>query len=107
MAGYVVEYARKACIAKQTKDGDFPDKNVANRAFTHRLAELLRLSGLEDHLSTDEKWLNLPEDYWTEVVVKWSERSRYLIFAADEAETRSTDMVNGAQEVLKCIRNYW
>ncbi|HLF84399.1 MAG TPA: HEPN domain-containing protein [Blastocatellia bacterium] len=32
LAGYVVECALKACIAKRTKRHDFPDRKIANKA---------------------------------------------------------------------------
>ena len=32
LAGYAVECALKACIAKQTQAGDFPDKRIAEKA---------------------------------------------------------------------------
>jgi len=36
MAGYVVECALKACIAKQTSRHDFPDKQRAFDCHTHK-----------------------------------------------------------------------
>jgi hypothetical protein len=47
LVGYAVECAFKACIAKQTKRHDFPNKNLANSIYTHDLNTLLRFSGLE------------------------------------------------------------
>ena len=36
LAGYAVECALKACIAKLTDRHDFPDKNFAAKCFTHK-----------------------------------------------------------------------
>jgi hypothetical protein len=43
LAGYAVECAFKACIAKQTGLHDFPDKAIAQKSFTHNVSELLDL----------------------------------------------------------------
>ena len=44
LAGYSVECALKACIAKQTARYDFPDKSKANDSFVH---DLKKLAGVE------------------------------------------------------------
>ena len=41
LAGYAVECALKACIAKRTKAEDFYDKLLARRIFSHNLEELV------------------------------------------------------------------
>lgn len=43
MAGFAVECALKACIAKQTRAGQFPDKNIAISAWNHGLEALCSL----------------------------------------------------------------
>ena len=37
LAGYAIECALKSCIAKQTKEYDFPDKDEVNKSYTHNL----------------------------------------------------------------------
>jgi len=46
MAGYAVECALKACIAKQTKRYDFPDKKRVRDVFTHNLETLVKVAEL-------------------------------------------------------------
>ncbi len=46
LVGYAVECALKACIARQTKQYDFPAKN-ADKLYTHDLNTLLKSAGLE------------------------------------------------------------
>lgn len=46
LAGYSVECALKACIARQTQRYDFPDKKLVAKAWTHDLGKLLDLAGL-------------------------------------------------------------
>ena len=46
LAGYAVECALKACIAKLMKSEEFPDRNFAEKCWTHNLPQLLGLAGL-------------------------------------------------------------
>jgi HEPN domain-containing protein len=53
LAGYAVECALKACIAKRTREHDFPEKKLVNDSHTHDLGKLLELAGLSDLLKRD------------------------------------------------------
>ena len=54
LAGYAVECALKACIAKQTKRNEFPLKpDYARKVNSHDLEELLRLAGLDQQLQSE------------------------------------------------------
>jgi HEPN domain-containing protein len=46
LMGYAVECALKACVAKQTRRYDFPDKKLANDVYTHDLEKLLHVAEL-------------------------------------------------------------
>jgi hypothetical protein len=46
LAGYAVECALKACIAKRTREHDFPDKKLTNESYTHSLVDLMRTAQL-------------------------------------------------------------
>jgi HEPN domain-containing protein len=60
LAGYAVECALKACIAKRTKRYDFPDKTRVNSSYSHNLKELARVAdlegGLKDRSAKDEEF---------------------------------------------------
>ena len=76
LAGYAVECALKACIAKRTREHDFPEKKLVNDSHTHNLKELLRLAELKTELDSvldadPEMRSNL------ETVQDWSETARY------------------------------
>jgi HEPN domain-containing protein len=45
ISGYAIECALKACVARQTKQDDFPPKDAA-RLYTHDLPKLLDSAGL-------------------------------------------------------------
>src|SRR5579859_5178169 len=48
LAGYAVECALKACIAKGNQRHEFPDKKKVESSYSHNLRELLRVAGLDD-----------------------------------------------------------
>ena len=54
LAGYALECILKACIAKQVKEFDFPDKKLANDSYTHKLANLVITAGLKEKLVEQE-----------------------------------------------------
>ncbi len=76
LIGYAVESGLKACIAKQTKRHDFPDKSLVKQVFTHDLEKLVKLSGLATTLETDLKANKNLELNWA-IVKDWTEQSRY------------------------------
>jgi hypothetical protein len=56
LAGFAVECALKACIAKKTRRHDFPaDARHAGKVYSHDLSELLKLAGLSGQLDRDIK----------------------------------------------------
>ena len=55
LAGYTVECALKACIAKGTQRHEFPEKKKVQSSHSHNLRELIRVAGLshrrDNHLN--------------------------------------------------------
>ncbi len=107
LAGYVVECALKACIARGTMEGDFPDRTRVQESWKHDLDLLLRLAGLEPHLVADSKAEKEIGDNWA-VAKRWKETSRYE-WAIGEVEARDllravADTPNG---VLAWLQRYW
>src|SRR5215467_12247401 len=104
LAGYAVECALKACIAKQTKEYDFPDKKLVNKSYTHDLKELLEAAQLKDTLDQDMRSNKQLEAYWA-CVVDWGEKKRYeLGVAQKEAKDlykAISDPTNGVLQWLK------
>jgi HEPN domain-containing protein len=52
LAGDAVECALKACIARRTREHNFPDKKLAEESRTHDLRKLLQLAQLSEELET-------------------------------------------------------
>jgi hypothetical protein len=106
LAGYAVECALKACIAKSVGLHDFPDKQLANDSHTHNVAALLRVAGLDENLADDADANIELKQNWA-IVKKWSERSRYdrhSVEAAKELFFAITDPTDG---VLTWIKARW
>ena len=108
LAGYAVECALKACIAKQTSLHDFPDKSFAQKAYTHDMLELVDLAGLKLQLKLDTTPAANPQLGLNWQRVKdWNERARYGQLTEPQARgiyDAITDLVNG---VLPWIKAHW
>lgn len=89
LAGYAVECALKACIARKTRQHDFPDKELVAKSYTHDLGKLVEAAGLTDALKRDRA--NDPglDSHW-EIVRGWSEQSRYRLFLREVDRTDAT-----------------
>ena len=107
LIGYAVECAFKACIAKQTKRYDFPNKNLANSIYTHDLNNLLKFSGLEKkHRDKSKKYPGF-ELNWT-IVKDWKEDARYsLEITKDRAETLYSAVVSRKDGILPWLQRWW
>src|SRR5262249_955863 len=106
LAGYAIECAIKACIAKQTKRHDFPDKEIANKCYVHKLEPLIVLAGKSVELDIESKIDPAFAVHWT-VVKNWSEQSRYEL----HAEKKARDMVLAVSDkkhgVLRWLKQHW
>jgi HEPN domain-containing protein len=107
LAGYAIECAFKACIAKETKEYDFPDKKVANKSYTHDLSELLRLARLDDKMDDAKKLNKVVETYWA-LVVTWNEDARYeTARSKKEAEDLYEAVNDPSVGILSWLKNWW
>jgi HEPN domain-containing protein len=52
LAGYAVECALKACIARGVQRYDFPDKSLAQESYSHDLVRLVKLADLDSELTS-------------------------------------------------------
>jgi HEPN domain-containing protein len=106
LAGYAVECALKACIAKTTVRHEFPDRVRANACHTHDLWELVKEADLEKPLLERRRADALFDEHWTNVRL-WSERSRYRL----TKEAAATNLVRGVADrkhgILSWLKAYW
>jgi len=73
LAGLAVEYALKARIARATARYEFPDRRIAERAFTHDLEKLRDLARLKREL--EQAPLSVQKSW--NVVSNWKIEVRY------------------------------
>ena len=106
LAGYAVECGLKACIAKMTRRFEFPDKEMAARAWTHDLDKLLDVAELQAAWDTaapkdSPRWKN-----WRTVRL-WSERQRYERKRRADAEALYLAITDPTDGVLTWIAERW
>jgi HEPN domain-containing protein len=107
LAGYAVECALKACIAKLTIPDDFPrDRKFVDECYTRNLDKLLRAASLKDAFDTDASVNVVLMGNWG-VAKDWLETSRYEQKTQAEAEKLFEAIVNNANGVLPWIRARW
>jgi HEPN domain-containing protein len=107
LLGYALECAFKACITKQVRENDFPNKQLANASHTHKLSELLGVAGLKQKLSEQE---NQDENFklnWA-VAKDWSETARYdPVIEETKVKDFFEAITNDQSGVLKWLKNWW
>lgn len=115
LAGYAVECALKACVAKRTQQHDFPDKKLVDKSYTHDVERLIEAAGLSDLLRNDLARNEELQLDW-ETVREWSEQSRYDLFGDDpighwSGLASAQSLIDAVESkkggVLRWIRQSW
>jgi HEPN domain-containing protein len=106
LAGYAVECALKACIAKRTERHEFPDLKRIKSSYTHDLVELLRVADLNGPLreatqSDSQFALN-----WLSVE-QWSVEARYERRSESDAKALLEAVQNRRYGVLPWLKKHW
>ncbi len=106
LAGYALECAIKACIAKGTQRHDFPDKKRVDSSHSHNLRDLIRVAGLDDarleQASEDAEF----SKNW-DVVEQWSEQSRYRRHRPESAQELLAAISDRRHGVISWIKLHW
>lgn len=107
LAGYSLECALKACIAKKVQQHDFPNKKLADESYSHDLQKLIGVAGLKQSLDAKIKADEEFSSNWG-VAKDWSELARY---DHDIEETTAHDLYNAITDtssgVLAWLKTYW
>jgi hypothetical protein len=106
LAGYAVECAFKAYLAKGTERHEFPDRERVNASYTHKLKDLAKLAGLDELLRTVERADPELGRNWI-VVRNWTEASRYGRPSRVEAESLIKAIEDRKHGLLQWLRRYW
>jgi hypothetical protein len=105
LAGYAVECALKACIAKSTKRHDFPEKQRANDSYTHNAKKLVIVAALE--LALDEAVRQSEFGRRWKIVIQWSEESRYSTHSSQDALDLIEAIENRKHGILQWLKKHY
>jgi hypothetical protein len=101
LAGYSVECGLKACIAKKIRRHTYPDKDLAQQCYTHKLEGLIDIAGLRTDLRN-----NGPIVKWA-VVKDWRELARYELKTRAEALALYEAITDPTDGMLLWIKSHW
>jgi HEPN domain-containing protein len=104
LAGYSVECALKACIARKFMRHDFPDRRTVLDSHTHDLVKLAKIGEVEQELEGDTN--QKVKKNW-DVARGWSEESRYRLIERAAAQAMIDAIIQRGHGVLPCIRHHW
>ncbi|MFO0796974.1 MAG: hypothetical protein U0804_05815 [Gemmataceae bacterium] len=108
LAGYAVECALKACVAKLTQAEEFPDKERAFKAFSHKVEDLLELAKLkkerDDAIAADPT--RTCKRYW-DAVREWNEAARYARWNEAQARDLWVAITDPTHGVLPWVKSRW
>lgn len=105
LSGYVIECGLKACIAKQVKEFEFPDKKLAQDCYTHDLAKLIKTAGLQTVLDNETRNKSFQLN-WT-LVKDWTEESRYQKHPEQVARDIYSAIAEQGNGVFEWVKRHW
>jgi HEPN domain-containing protein len=107
LSRYVVECALKACVAKQIRAFDFPEKRLVERSYTHNLTQLLEVSGVKVIFEEAIRGNEALRVSWS-IVKDWSETSRYALDVTEKsAQDMLTAISDDASGILTWLKKHW
>lgn len=107
LLGYCVECALKACVARQFRLHEVPDKKLVNAFYTHSLDDLLTISDVKSEMKTHANADSRFEVNWN-AVRDWSETARYKVGVTEAFARGMYDAVtNSASGVLPWLKTQW
>jgi hypothetical protein len=106
LAGYAIECALKACIARRTQRHDFPDKKSVDASHTHNLRDLVKVANLELVRLEEVKRDPAFGDNW-DLVQEWSEQSRYRRVGAGMSQALVNAIGDRKHGVMAWITRHW
>ena len=107
LTGLAVECALKAYLASAVQQYDFPDKNFVNRAYTHKLKDLVQLDAvlwedMQKEISRDVKL----ESNWNTVLL-WNDENRYEIVEELQAKSLYAATTEPGYGAMEWVRRRW
>jgi HEPN domain-containing protein len=105
LAGYAVELALKACIAKTFKAETIPDKALVNATYSHDFDNLVGTAKLTADRENRKKTRAF-EINWG-IAGRWSEESRYESKGEQDAKNLIAAIEDATDGVLVWIKAHW
>jgi hypothetical protein len=106
LAGYAVEIALKACIARQFTAESIPEKSFVNGIYVHNLKALVGLAGLSaEFKSKGDADPGFAANF--ALVAQWEPDVRYESSDSMSAQTMIAAIVDPSSGVLPWIKQYW
>lgn len=106
LAGYAIELALKACIAKLVQPNAIPDKGFVNAIYVHKLDSLLNTAGLKTIFDSDTKADAELAAYWA-IANNWSEESRYALWDPFAAASLIQAVAEPNHGVFQWVKRHW
>jgi hypothetical protein len=107
LAGYSVECALKARLAKQTKRYDFPpEPGFVREIYSHDLEQLLKKANLLKVFNREKARDPQFGVNWT-IIKDWTPKSRYQVQSQRKAQAIVKAVSDPQHGVLRCIRRSW
>ncbi|HBI43031.1 MAG TPA: DNA-binding protein [Planctomycetales bacterium] len=106
LAGYAVECGLKACIARLTNQHDYPDKDLAQRSYTHKIDVLVEVAGLTFQRNTDRAANPAFGANWL-LVIGWDEKARYQFWTEAQARELFVAVADVTNGVMQWVRGRW
>ena len=107
LAGYSIECAIKACIAKTVNQYDFPNKQLATDSYSHKIEQLIRVAGLTPQLTAQINTNRTFEINWS-LVTDWSENERYTpTVTSQRAKDLYSAITSRRNGVMTWLRRLW
>lgn len=99
LSGYIIECALKACIAKKTREFEFPPNvKTVQKLYTHNLQSLLDELKIIPPNNVSINWI---------IVKEWSEQSRYERNTEEKAKAMFLAVTDSDEGVLQWLKRFW
>ena len=106
LAGYSVEFALKACIARLISADTLPEKGLIVETHSHDFGKLMGLAGLRAELTAAERTSPSFAANWG-ICCEWSPNDRYNERSAFETNDLLRSINDSRDGVLTWISRYW
>jgi HEPN domain-containing protein len=106
IAGYCMEFALKACIAKHFRANVLPDKRLVQKLYVHDLSILLGLAGLSNDFDKESKRNDNFKSNWA-IVQSWNEEARYSTWDVVNAKALLEAITDPKDGILQWLRKYY